>query len=139
MTEGDLDVVARAWRAFSDGDLETIEALLDPAVSWHGASGDDEAEDDDGGEDGACHSREEALAFIRRSVAEGVSARALELRPVGARVLVTVQVDGVPEGRQHPHGELVTVRDGRITEMLVFHDPGSEAGPSPELHRLWLH
>lgn len=125
MTEGDLDVVARAWRAFSDGDLETIGALLDPAVSWRGAPGDDEADHDDRGEDGACHSREEALDFIRRAAADGVSAEALELRPVGDRVLVIVEVDGLRKGREEPHGELVTVREGRITKMLVFHDVDS--------------
>lgn len=80
MTEGDLDVVARAWRAFSDGDLETIEALLDPAVSWRGAPGDDEAEADDPEAGRACHSRDQALAFIRRAATEGMSAEALEVR-----------------------------------------------------------
>lgn len=54
--------------------------VLDPQVRWYGA-GDSELED-------GCHNRDEALAFIRQALADGVTAGAFEFRDAGDRVVV---------------------------------------------------
>jgi ketosteroid isomerase-like protein len=115
MTEADEQLLRGAWEAFGRGDLEAVLAVLDEDVQWHAAgAGDAET---------ACHSRSDVLAFIKRSIAEGVSADLLDIHPVGdGRYVLTLQRHR-PEDRgpaPRPHGELVTVRDGKVTEMLVY-------------------
>ena len=62
MTTSDIDLVRRAWDAFSRGDVTAAAAVLDPDVRWYGAG------EPDG--DGACRNRDEAAAFIRRAPAD---------------------------------------------------------------------
>jgi ketosteroid isomerase-like protein len=110
----DVELLRRAWEAFARGDLDAATATLDPNVRWHGAE-DPDAE-------GACHNRDDALAFIQRALADGVTAEPLEFRDAGDRIVVVLQTHTPPEwGEQpEPHGELVTVRDGKVTEMVVY-------------------
>lgn len=107
-------MLRKAWEAFARGDIAAATELLDPAVQWFGA-GDDEHE-------GGCHSREEALVFLQRALADGVTAEALDVRDAGDRVVVLVQTHRPPGWGEQPqaHGEIVTVRDGRIVEMVVY-------------------
>ena len=114
MAASDVELLRRAWEAFVRGDLDEATDVLDPAVRWYGA-GDPEAE-------GACHDRDDALAFIQRALADGVTAEPLEFRDAGERIVVVLQTHTPPEwGEQpEPHGELVTVRDGKVTEMVVY-------------------
>lgn len=77
------------------------------------------------------------LAFLQRSHADGVSAALLDVHPAGRRLVAVVQTHLPAEwgDQPEPHGELVTVRDGKIVEMLVYatvpealaaaHEPGS--------------
>ena len=37
MTTSDIDLVHRAWDAFSRGDVAAAAAVLDPDVHWYGA------------------------------------------------------------------------------------------------------
>ena len=100
---------------------------LDPRVRWYGA-GAEEPND-------ACHSRDEALAFIRQAVADGVTAEAVDFKDAGDRVVVLVQTNHPPEwGEQpEPHGEVVSLRDGRVVEMVVYPtvDEALAAGGQP--------
>lgn len=114
MAETDVELLRRAWEAFARGDLEAVTQVLDPQVRWHGA--------DDPDDEGGCHNRDEALAFIRQSLADGVTARPLEFRDAGGQVVVLLQRDESPEcdERPEPHGEVVTVRNGRVVEMVVY-------------------
>jgi len=114
MTASNVELVRWAWDAFAGGDVEAAADCLDPQVRWYGV-------DAEGPEHG-CHNREEALAFIRGALADGVSAEALEFREAGDRVVVVVQTHQPPEWgqRPEPHGELVTVRDGRVAEIVVY-------------------
>jgi ketosteroid isomerase-like protein len=105
----------KAWDAFSGGDVAAVAGVLDPGVRWYGA-GDPDA-------DGACHNRDEAMAFIRRAAGDGVSGELLDLRDVGGdRVVAVIQARNPPEWGEAPapHGELITIRDGKITEMVVY-------------------
>ena len=110
----DLELLRGAWEAFAAGNLEAATAALDPELRWYAA--------DEPDADGTCHNRGEVLAFIRRARADGVSAELLELREVGERIVSIVQTH-IPSDwgdRPPPHGEVVTVRDGRVVEMVVY-------------------
>ncbi len=111
---GDIELVRGAWAAFARGDLEAATAVLDPEVCWHGADAADS--------EGSCHNRDDALAFIRRAMADGMSAEPIEFLDAGDRVVVILQAHTPPEwgDQRQPHGELVTVRDRKVTEMVVY-------------------
>jgi ketosteroid isomerase-like protein len=110
----DLELLRGAWEAFAAGDLEAATAALDPHVRWYAA--------DEPDADGTCHNRGEAVAFLRRARADGVSAELLELREVGDRIVSIIQTHIPPDwGEQPPpHGEVVTIRHGKIVEMVVY-------------------
>jgi len=113
MAAADVELLRRAWAAFARGDVKTAAEALDPQVRWYGS--DAEAPDD------GCHNREEALAFIRRALDDGVTAEAIDFRDAGDRVVVVLQTHQPPGWgeRPEPHGEVVTVRNGRVVEMVV--------------------
>jgi ketosteroid isomerase-like protein len=114
MTHGDVELLRRAWDAFARGDVEAVAQALDPQVRWY-ATGDPAGE-------GSCQDRDQAVAFIRRALAEGLTAELLDVRDAGDR-LVAVMHTHAPAawGRgPDPHGELVTVRDARIVEMVIY-------------------
>ena len=125
----DVNVVRSVWAAIALEDVHAVLAMLDPQVRWHGAG--------DGEHEAGCRNRDEVLAFLQRSHADGVSATLLEVHPAGKRLVAVVQTHLPAEwGNQpEPHGELVTVRDGKIVEILVYatvpdalaaaHEPGS--------------
>jgi hypothetical protein len=92
MTASDIELLRGAWAAFERGDLDTATQVLDPHVRWYGA-GEPDAE-------GACHNREEARAFIRRALDDGVSTELLDIRDAGEHRLVLVLRAHVPA--EHP-------------------------------------
>lgn len=114
MAAADVELLRRAWSAFARGDVDAATDMLDPPVRWHGS--DAKAPDD------GCHNRDEALAFVRRALEDGVTAEALEFRDAGDRVVVVLQTHQPPEWgeRPEPHGEVVTVRNGKVVEMVVY-------------------
>ena len=114
MTRGNVELVRAAWERFSQGDLRVVERTLDPQVRWYGAG------DPDG--EGGCQNREEALAFIRSALANGTTVRLLDIHDAGDRLVLTLQRNRRPDedSDPDPHGEVVTVHDGKITEMVVF-------------------
>jgi ketosteroid isomerase-like protein len=114
MAAADVELLRRAWAAFARGDVEAATDVLDPQVRWYGS----DAEPPDDG----CHNRDEALAFVRRALDDGVTAEALEFRDAGDRVVVVLQRHQPPEWgeRPAPHGEVVTVRNGKVVEMVVY-------------------
>lgn len=114
MTVSDVQLARRAWAAFARGDIAAASSVLDRDVRWE-AVGDPDAE-------GACHNREEAVAFIRRSLAEGVSAELLDVHDAGDKLVAVIHAHAPPEGElpPEPHGELLRVRDGKVIEMVVY-------------------
>ena len=109
-----MTIGLRGWAAFERGEIETATEVLDPDVHWYGA-GEPDAE-------GACHNREQARAFIRRSLDDGISTELLDIRDAGERRLDLLLHAHVPVdwGERGPHCELVTVRDGKVVEMVVY-------------------
>ena len=63
-------------------------------MRWYGA-GDPDAE-------GACHNRDDALAFIQRALADGVTAEPLDFRDAGDRIVVVLQTHTPPQGASSP-------------------------------------
>ena len=114
MASGDVELLGRAWDAFARADVDAAVDALDPHVRWYGAG------EPDG--EGACHNREEAAAFIRRALADGLTAELLDIRDAGDRLVAIIHTHAPPEWERslEPHGELVTVRDGKVTEMVVY-------------------
>src|SRR4051794_24071125 len=83
MAASDVELLRHAWEAFARGDLTGATDVLDPAVRWYGAE-DPDAE-------GACHNRDDALAFIQRALDDGVTAEPLDIRDAGDRIVVVLQ------------------------------------------------
>lgn len=121
-----MELVRRAWDAFAQGDVDAAAAAFDPHVRWH-AAGEADSE-------GACHSRQDAEAFLRGLLAEGVSAELLEIREAGDRLVALVELRHPlgADDEPSPRGELITVRDGKVTEMLSY--PTFEAAQTAAGH-----
>jgi ketosteroid isomerase-like protein len=112
MSARHIELLRRGYAAFSGGDIEAASEMLDADVRWHGV----------GDEEEGCHDRDEAIAFLHQSRKDGVSAELLDAREVGDRVLLVVHTHAPPEWgeREEPHGELATVRDGKVVEIVVY-------------------
>jgi ketosteroid isomerase-like protein len=110
----DVQLVRGAWDAFARGDVAAATAVLDPEVRWYAAGEPDRH--------GACHNRQQAVAFMRRALADGLTAELLDVRDAGDRLVAVVHTHAPPEWEPspEPHGELITVRNGKITEMVVY-------------------
>ena len=89
--------------------MDTVTSLFSTDVRWYGV---------DDPENG-CRGLEAAVDFVRRPLKNGVTAEATDIREVGDRVVVAVQLRHPPEWGDdpEPHGEVVTVRDGEIAEI----------------------
>lgn len=113
MSEADIAMLRRAWEAFTRGDIDAATEIMDPDVRWSGA-GDPDAE-------GACHSRTDARAFIHRALADGVGTELLDIEDFDGRYVLTLHAQAPADrGEREPHGEIVTVCDGRVVEMVVY-------------------
>jgi ketosteroid isomerase-like protein len=114
MARADIQLVRSAWEAFAAGDLNAATAVLHPDVRWYAA--------DEPDANGTCRNRGEALAFIQQALADGVSAELLEVREVNDRIVSIIQTHIPAEWGEQPapHGEIVTVRDGKVVEMGVY-------------------
>ncbi len=114
MTSRHVELLRGAWDAFARGDVDAAVDVLDPQVRWYAAGAPDGDE--------ACWSREEAAAFLRRALAEGMTAELLDVRDAGDRVVAVIHTHAPPgwERGAEPHGEVVTFRQGKVTEMVVY-------------------
>jgi ketosteroid isomerase-like protein len=114
MSATDIELLRGAWAAFERGEIDAATEVLDPDVRWYGV-GEPDAE-------GACHNREQARTFIRRALEDGVSTELLDIADAGEHRLVLILHAHVPAdwGERGPHGEVVTVRDGKVSEMVVY-------------------
>jgi ketosteroid isomerase-like protein len=110
-----IERLRSAWTAFSHGDVDAVADVLARDVRWYGAGAPDA--------EGACHNREQAMAFIRRSLDEGVRTDLVDLRAAGEHTVVAVvrpQRLPAAEDSAQAHGEVLTIRDGKVAEMVVY-------------------
>lgn len=108
--------VRTAFTAVTGGDTDAVAGLLADDVRWHAAG-------DDGG---GCQNRRQAVVWLGETIARGVTAEVLDVRALDEdRVLVLLQRnrrrDGDPTAETPtPHGQIVTFRDGKVTEIVVY-------------------
>jgi ketosteroid isomerase-like protein len=112
MRSSNVELVRRGFEAASRGDIAAVAALLDDNVYW-GA---------DGG--GGCENRQQALRWMRQGIGRGVHVDLLQARELSdGRVLLLLQRTTPHEGQADlpdPHGQILSLRDGKITQMLVY-------------------
>lgn len=102
-----VDIVRTGWRLWSAGDVDGLAGLLAPDLYWGGP------EDSEW----ACHNREEALSYMREGGGRGDTVELVDVQPLrDGRVLVVLQASERPER----HAQIVTVREGLISEMTVY-------------------
>jgi ketosteroid isomerase-like protein len=107
MSRENVELARAGYEAVARGDLDFVAGLLDPDVRWHG--GDPSA-------DGACHGREQTLAFMRAAAARGVIG-------AGDQVVVVMQPRALG-GQQAPvRANITTFRGGRVVEMVAYESP----------------
>ena len=120
MTQESAELLLRGYRAFVDGDLETIEAMLDPDVEWVAA----------GSSEAIVVSRERVLEVVADRAAEGyhvVVERAIGLadRVVVSMRFSRIELDPSDERplqsrRSYLLGRwaaVVHMRDGRVVRV----------------------
>ena len=115
MSPSDVQMLRRAWGAFARGDVDAAADVLHAEVRWYGAREPDA--------DGSCANREQARAFIERSIAAGVTSELLDVFDAGGGRLVLTVLTHAPPGWElnpEPHGEVVTVSAGKVTEMVMY-------------------
>ena len=114
MAESNLELARRGFDAALRGDLDAIAELLDPEVSWHG--GDPSAP-------GACHSRSEALAFMRQSqVIRGGRFELVDVVGAGDKVVVIMRPPSDGDEPAAAVANLTTFRDGKVIEIVHYPD-----------------
>jgi ketosteroid isomerase-like protein len=113
-TNDELAVLVK--QAFGAGDASAFAELLDPDVTW-GAPG---------ARNPTCKNRNQVLNWYQRAQESGVHGSAFDVEVVGDRLLVSLSVRGT-EGARERGGtalrfQVLTVRDGRITDIVGFDD-----------------
>src|SRR3954452_6352193 len=68
--------------------LDAVADVLDPHVQWYPAGFPDDEQ--------ACHSREEAVAFIRGAVHEGLTSELLDIHDAGERLVAVIHTHAPP-------------------------------------------
>jgi ketosteroid isomerase-like protein len=114
VTETNIERARRGYEAALSGDLEALREFLDPDVKWHG--GDPSAP-------GACHNREQALAFMRQARSRRRVGELVDVVGAGDKVVVIMRApseDGEPAALS---ANLTTFRDGKAIEMVHYPNP----------------
>jgi ketosteroid isomerase-like protein len=118
--ESNAEIIRRGFEAASRGDIDAIAALLDKDVYWGAPGG------------GGCENRKQTLRWMSEGIARGVNVEVVDTRELpDGRVLVVLQRTGPPDGESEPpepHAQLVSFRDGKVTEMLVYPTPDEALG-----------
>lgn len=100
--------------ALESADLSFFAELLDPDVHW-GPPGDASP---------PCRNREQVIAWYERGRAAGTRAHVSEVELLGNQILVGLVVTGNEVSRERGDGaerwQLLTVRDGRVTDIVAF-------------------
>jgi len=114
MPETNIELARRGYEAALRGDFAAIQELLDADVKWHG--GDPSAA-------GACHSRKQALEFMRQARRRRPVGELVDVVDAGEKVVVIMRPPS-QEGEQAAlSANLTTFRDGKVIEMVHYASP----------------
>jgi ketosteroid isomerase-like protein len=115
-----VETILRGYRAFTAGDLDAIERLLDPEVEWVGV-----------GEVAAIADRSDVLEVLRDRLAEKYQVTVDRCIGVRDEVVVSMRFSRVEldETDERPlqsrrsylvgrYAAIVTIRDGRVTRVV---------------------
>jgi ketosteroid isomerase-like protein len=115
-----VETILRGYRAFTAGDLDAIEHLLDPEVEWVGV-----------GEVAAIADRADVLEILRDRLAEQYQVTVDRCIGVRDEVVVSMRFSRVEldETDERPlqsrrsylvgrYAAIVTIRDGRVTRVV---------------------
>ena len=122
MSDENVDLVLRGYRAFLAGDLDTVRALLDPEIEWHGLAAE-----------AAPAQREEVERVIAERLAEGYRVELERCIGKGDDVLLGFRAVGVEKDLHDDrplqtrryftigrYWAIATVRDGRVVRVRDF-------------------
>lgn len=124
--EATQQLAGRVAAVLEAADLAAFRDLLDPAVHW-GPPGDPAP---------PCQNRDQVLSWWRRARDSGVRAHVAEALAFGDRILVGLKVTGAADGGEHDRWQVLTVRDGRVADIVGFDDRAEAAawaGIPPDL------
>ncbi|MGH9057470.1 MAG: nuclear transport factor 2 family protein [Acidimicrobiales bacterium] len=107
-------LVRRGWEAALGGDLDAISENLDPDVKWHGGDPTDP---------GACHNRDETLAFIRQATQRRPLPQLVDVRGAADKVVVILRRPASPDSQPQLFANLTVLRDGKVVEMVHYDNP----------------
>jgi ketosteroid isomerase-like protein len=119
MSQANVDLLLRGYRAFVAGDLDAIEAMLDPEVEWVGV-----------GESAGVADRSDVLDILRERLMEEYSVTLDRCIGIGDRVVVSMRfsrtspdpTDERPlQSRRMYHlgryAAIVTMREGHVIRV----------------------
>jgi ketosteroid isomerase-like protein len=120
MSSQNTALVRRGYEAFMRGDLDELEQILDPEITWHWW--------EHGPWD--CQNREQAMSVIRERIGQRAFGELGEVFEVNEdQVLVVIERAanseisnedlGLPRG-QDETAHLLTIRDGRVVLMPAY-------------------
>ncbi len=121
MSQANVELVLRGYRAFVEGDFDTVSQMLDPDIEWTGV----EPEGSTG--------REDVLGIIAERFADGHRLEIERCAGVGDRVAISFRVAGIErdvsddrplQTRRYftvgRYAAVVTVRDGRVVHVRDY-------------------
>lgn len=108
------NLVRRGWEAALGGDLDAISEHLDPHVTWHGG---------DPNSPGACHNRDDTLAFIRQAAQRRPVPELIDVRGAADKVVVILRRPASQDSQPQLFANLTVLRDGKVVEMVHYDDP----------------
>ena len=121
MPSDNVELIRRAYEAYSRGDLETMLGFVDPNVQWTYLDPNLPQP-----EPQVCRGRQEVEAVLRNWSQLGLKAELEEVAGVGERVLVGSRIPGLGASFGRPGEDqaytVLTVRSGRIVAMRDCRD-----------------
>ena len=121
MSNENVELIRRAYEAYSRGDVATMLDFVDPDLEWTYL--DPSIEDP---EPQVCHGRHELETALERQAEHGLKAELEEVAGRGDRVMVVVRTPGVDAFRVGKAGDrnyaVFTVREGRIVALRDCRD-----------------
>lgn len=121
MTNATDELIERGLRGWTAGDLDALEAVLDPEVTLRWVEPGD----------GDCTGREQVMRLIRQRQAEGNRPYPVRIEHLDEQTFIVASAKPIdPDGPQpFPVATRVPVTDGRVTVLQQYRtdDPDTSA------------